>query len=258
MKQHDSPASRLIDMAGRRFSGVTGVRRVGTCGSRDALWEFRCDCGNLFEANGYYVRAGKVISCPDCARKRVSLSSRKHGLTNSPEYSVWTDIKSRCHNKNSTSYPRYGGRGISVCQRWRDSFETFLGDMGKRPSSDHSIDRIDNNRDYCPSNCRWATRGEQANNKRNNIYITINGDTRSMSQWAREYGVLTATASLRYKQGLRGEAVFRTRVKQITFGGITDTISGWSRRTGIKQTTIAQRINSYNWPVDRALTQGAK
>jgi len=151
----------------------------------------------------------------------------------------------------------YGGRGIRVCQRWLDSFECFLQDMGPRPSAHHSIERKDNDGDYEPNNCRWATRTEQANNKRNNLRVPIGEVTKTLSQWCRERGCKKAIAWLRYSQGIRGEALFETTCLLVTHNGVTDKISGWSRRTGIKHTTLNMRLTKCKWSVARALSVGA-
>lgn len=253
-----------IDMTGNRHGDVVAIRPVGACTSGDAKWLFRCDCGQQFEASGYAVRSGKTISCPACAKERIRLASVKHGLTDTPEFRTWTDMQTRCLNQNSTSYQHYGGRGIEICQRWLESFENFLADMGKKPSPGHSIDRIDNNGNYEPKNCRWATSAEQARNRRISdeeaglIEIAINGATKPLIDWCEEYGCTPASAYLRRSQGLSGEAIFLTTAKTLTLNGTIDTISGWSRRTGIKATTITMRINKYNWSVERALTEGAE
>lgn len=180
----------------------------------------------------------------------------RHGMSHTREFSVWTDIQTRCHNPKSTSYPGYGARGIVVCERWRASFESFYADMGPRPSDKHSIDRIDTKGNYEPGNCRWATAAEQSINKRNNVLVTLNGVTKTLVEWCKERGVPRKSAWLRHKQGIRGEALFVPRCAHLTHAGITDTVRGWSKRTGIKASTIAMRINHYKWPVEKALTEG--
>lgn len=249
--------SQAIDMTASRYGSITALSATGRASSGDRKWLFACDCGNKFEANGYYARSGKIASCPSCSAERIRIASVKHGLTNTPEFEVWTGMHTRCYNANSKDFKDYGLRGIAICERWRLSFEDFLSDMGSRPSPLHSIDRKDNDGDYEPNNCYWATQKEQANNKRNNVNLEINGVTQTLSQWANLKGVNVATVWIRHQQGIRGEKRFQTTTKQIYFNGITDTVSGWSKRTGLKPTTISMRINHYNWSAERALTQGA-
>lgn len=253
-----------INMVGQKFGDIDILERVGTASSRDAIWRYRCVCGEIHKASGYAIRSGKTTCCPKCAAKKVGQCSVTHGLTESPEYGSWTDMKTRCLNPNSTSYSGYGGRGISICDRWADSFEAFLSDMGPKPTPDHSIDRIDNDGNYEPANCRWATRIEQARNRRNFretagvIEIEINGVVKPLVDWCEEYECKPKTAYLRFKNGLRGEDVFRRVGARLKFKGIEDTISGWAERTGIKKNTISMRVNKYGWPVGRALTEGAR
>ena len=134
------------------------------------------------------------------------------------EYQIWMDIKQRCYNQNQAGYEYYGGRGIKVCDRWLekpDGFKNFLEDMGRRPSgkeaggkSLYSIDRIDPDGDYSPENCRWVERDVQANNKRSSVLITINGETKTLTQWARIYNIGAPTVFSRYNRGWRGEKLF--------------------------------------------------
>lgn len=124
-----------------------------------------------------------------------------HGMTATSEYRIWKGIKSRCYNRNRKQYPRYGGRGITICDRWCNSFETFLADMGKRPSINHSIERRDNNGNYTPDNCYWATWTEQARNKRNNVLHTKDGITKSLTEWAEYLGMPSKTLFSRYYRG---------------------------------------------------------
>lgn len=248
---------KASQMEGIRYGSLLAIRPAGRMSSRNLIWEFLCDCGNVCQIDGYMVRSGRRTTCQICAADRSKAASRTHGKTESREFSTWTDIQTRCYNRNSKGFSNYGGRGILVCDRWLESFENFLADMGPRPSNQHSIERNNVNGNYEPSNCRWATIKDQAGNKRNNIRVEIDGVEKIISEWCAEYGVLVPTACLRYKNGIRGKALFRTTKREIFFNGITDTVSGWSKRTGISPSTIAMRIDKYKWPVERALTQGA-
>lgn len=192
--------TRVKDMSGQRFSSLIAVKTSGRAASGDLKWEFLCDCGARFVANGYYARIGKITCCPSCSKERGRQAILKHGLTDTPEYRLWTDIQTRCHNQNSTAFKNYGGRGIVVCERWRSSFENFLADMGKRPPG-LTIERDDVNGNYEPGNCRWATRAEQANNKRNNVNLTIGGVTKTVAEWAAESGLSYDAIWQRHRSG---------------------------------------------------------
>lgn len=119
----------------------------------------------------------------------------------SSEYSIWANMRGRCNNPNNTSYERYGARGIKVCDRWMADFLNFLEDMGRRPSPSHSIDRIDNNKDYTPDNCKWSTVKEQCRNRRSSRFIEFHGETRTLAEWAERSGVALGTFHARLKSG---------------------------------------------------------
>ena len=168
-------------------------------------WLFICECGNEKVINLYRVRSGHVKSCGCLA---ANLFKRTHGCRNKPIYYVWRSMKRRCLNTNTSSYKNYGGRGIKVCARWM-KFENFYADMGEKPEG-MSLDRIDNDGNYEPSNCKWSTRIEQGNNTRVNRLITYQGTTKTVAEWARSLNINSATLRTRLYQGWSIERAFST------------------------------------------------
>lgn len=156
------------DISGQKFGRWTVIRRNGIKG-HNALWLCQCECGNQKSVLGTDLRRGHVRSCGCYHASGFENANTKHGMTKTPEYSSWEHMKYRCYNPKDKRYKEYGGRGITVCERWFDSFENFLADMGQRPSMDHSLDRKNVNGNYEPNNCRWATRKEQRNNRRDSV-----------------------------------------------------------------------------------------
>jgi hypothetical protein len=149
----------------------------------------KCECGNTKIVNRNSLLKNLTKSCGCLQKERVLLANIIHNLSKTVEYKTWSRLKTRCYNKNNEKYKNYGGRGIKVCQRWLNSFENFLEDMGKRPEGRYSIDRIDVNGNYEPDNCRWATDLEQMNNTTTNKLITYKEKTQTLSQWARELNI---------------------------------------------------------------------
>lgn len=248
-----------INMTGMVFGALTVLCENGRSGDGKIKWLVKCGCGEAFSATGVRIRSGEVRSCPDCSKERVRSASTTHGKSQSDEYRIWTHIKSRCLNSNVPEFVNYGGRGISICDRWRKSFENFLSDMGPRPSKRHSIDRIDTNGNYEPDNCRWATNKVQANNRRANRLIEIEGTTKTMAQWADGSGLRHETLLKRLKKGVSGKTLLAASAapEKYTFRGITASIPEWSRITGIKKATLYWRIKNQSWALDKALTEGA-
>lgn len=140
-------------------------------------------------------------------KRRVS----RGNLSMSPEYRVWWAMRNRCSNPKVSNWKRYGGRGIKVCERWAESFESFVADMGVRPSADHSIDRIDNDGDYTPSNCRWVDRATQMNNRETSVKIEVNGEIRTKSEWAKHLGLSRCSIENRLRRGWSTERTFSER-----------------------------------------------
>lgn len=187
---------------------------------------------------------------------------KTHGMGKTLLYGTWQNIKRRCNKKNCQEFPRYGGRGIKICSRWSDSFINFYEDMGERPSPAHSLDRIDNDGDYEPSNCRWATSVEQQRNRSNNRVINFRGMTEVMSRWAEITGIHKATLSSRIDHGWTVEKALTTPVRKqtmgtLTFNGETKTLPEWSRSTGIKISTLHSRFRSGTWSIEELLTTSA-
>lgn len=149
-------------------------------GAHQVKWLCRCDCGTDKVVRSCKLLSGNTKSC-GCLQREVRYGRThavKHGMYKSPEYAAWRSMLKRCHLPTSHNYSNYGERGITVCQRWRDSFEAFLADIGRRPTERHSLDRYpDNDGSYEPSNCRWATASEQARNRRTNVVVTAFGKT---------------------------------------------------------------------------------
>ena len=165
-----------------------------------------CSCGNTIvkEKTAFTRERYKTKSC-GCVRTGIEKKIEKHGMKGTSIYKIWDGIRERCHNPNSKHYPNYGGRGITMCETWKNSFNTFYSDMGDRPSKDFSINRIDNNGKYEKSNCEWATQIEQANNRRNTRTLTFKGITKSVALWARELNITPSSLYWRLDNGFSVE-----------------------------------------------------
>lgn len=198
----------LVDMTGAVLGGIRVLGRAAPKGGRPT-WECSCHCGARFSATGTALRLGKTKECPTCARTSRVRSATKHGDVGSREYIAYGAMKSRCYDPSNKRYPRYGGRGIAVCGRWLAAYSNFLFDMGRQPSPQHTLERINTDGDYEPSNCRWATLIEQANNRSNNTRIEIEGRTQTLTQWSRETGVNRTVILKRIKRGLSGAALIK-------------------------------------------------
>lgn len=189
----------VIDLTGKRFGRWSVQSYAG-----GKFWNCLCDCGSTAKVQSNPLRVGSSKSC-GCLRIT-------HAKTNSPEYYSWASMHQRCGNPAATSFDRYGGRGIKVCERW-STFSKFYADMGERPEGT-TLDRIDQNGHYSPDNCRWATASRQAINRRTTHLIAAFGRTRSLSEWASASGIKPQTIRARLNAGYPAEVALTRTVQR--------------------------------------------
>lgn len=178
--------------------GFTGKKK-----GNHHLWFCKCDCGGSVEAMGVSLRAEERKSC-GCLHKESLKGLVKHGHClkgNTPEFNSWVGMKQRCYNQNNPSWKHYGGRGITVCESWLESFNNFLSDMGEKPSPKHSVGRIDNDQPYSPWNCRWETSKQQGRNKRKTFLVTVGNQSKTAQEWEETTGIKSFTIKKRLKRG---------------------------------------------------------
>lgn len=201
---------KLVNLSGKKFGRLTVKSRSINTKYGKAQWLCKCDCGGEKIVMSSSLIIGFTSSCGCLKKESIKTRSITHGLSRTDEYIVWAGIKARCYDINSGAYYGYGGRGISMSGEWRGSFEIFLNDMGKKPSSMHSIERINNNGMYCKENCRWATKKEQARNRRTSKMIEYNGEIRCLSEWCEIFGITWEAHKIRSNKGWSLEKIFNT------------------------------------------------
>jgi hypothetical protein len=182
---------KKLDLTARVFGRLT-VSHMAETDNRRTRWVCKCSCGKEKTVIAYSLTSGKQVSCGCFKKERLGKAATKHGHSAngklSREYQAWSGAKKRCYDINTEKYPIYGGRGITVCDRWKNSFENFLADMGKCPDN-YSIDRIDNDGNYEPNNCRWATKKEQVRNRTTTLRFSWNGKSMTLAEIAEENGI---------------------------------------------------------------------
>lgn len=183
------PRSRLIDLTGMKFNRLTAISYIGQ-GSCGAKWLFKCDCGREVVTNAYPVKHGQTKSCGCWNEENKHNRYRIHGLTGTRIQVTWSHMKQRCYNPNCREYEHYGGRGISVCEEWKNSVAEFAKWAYANGYKENlTLDRIDNDGNYEPNNCRWVSMEVQENNKRNNHYYDINDGRYTLSQISKMYDI---------------------------------------------------------------------
>lgn len=192
--------TKHVDIQGKKFGRLTAVEFIP--GPRPH-WSCKCDCGNITTASYSKLHTGHTKSC-GCYMLEVSKKNGEanftHKMSHHPLYHTWVNMIARCYHPDRPDYPYYGGRGIQVCERWRESPENFIVDMSPRPPNT-TLERTDVNGNYGPDICIWATRKAQARNRRNNVLLTFKGETKYMTDWCEELGINQSTLSCRLSRG---------------------------------------------------------
>jgi hypothetical protein len=210
------PAHNFIDLTGHTYTRLTVLHRdlSSQIPTKSPMWLCQCICGTVVSASTHSLRTKGKRSCGCLLREHWATSQLTHGATRgkkmTPEYRVWRKMKERCTASTCKDYPRWGGRGITICPQWLHSFPTFLADMGLRPGPEYTLERLDNNNSYDPQNCMWATRKTQARNTRNNVFLTWNNETHCIAEWAEILHIPERRIAERYRAGWSEERIFTT------------------------------------------------
>lgn len=251
----------LFDYTGKKFYKLTAIKFIKR-ENKKTIWECKCDCGNVINLTIRSLVCGHIKDC-GCQRSiRNAKHSTKHGLAKTRLYHIFQGMKVRCYNKNDHSYPRYGQRGITICDEWMKDITKFVEWANKNGYKDGlSIDRIDPNKGYFPENCRWVNFKIQANNKTNNKLVTFNGETHTVSEWADKLGMKRKILEQRIRNSEASkyslEEAFSKKVREhdimLTFKGKTQNIKSWAEEIGLPYSALNQRIY-HGWDIERALT----
>ena len=203
------------DLTGRRFGKLIVLGRAPNDAHGNIMWHCKCDCGREKTTRVNALTSGKATSCGCIQRKRSAEAHTKHGGRRSRLYNIWSNMKGRCYVKSSSFYEIYGGRGITVCDEWRYSFETFRDwALANGYQDDLTLDRKDNDGPYCPENCRWATVKEQARNRTETVFFTVDGITKSRNDWAETLGMKPASLRAAIRRGHDPETYIRAKLKE--------------------------------------------
>ena len=207
-----------IDLTGQRFNKLTVIGEAGRAKNGSIIWACRCDCGTITSVRTTSLRNGATKSCGCFQKAQVKKSNLTHGMTQQKVnenripriYRTWANMKTRCNNPNTKYYNHWGGRGIKVCEEWAESFEAFFSwAMANGYQDDLQIDRIDNDGDYEPGNCRWVDSDQNANNKRSSLIIEYQGERHTAAEWARITGISQKAIYTRHKAGKSPKEILR-------------------------------------------------
>ena len=249
----------IENLVGKRFGRLVVIASATERTKSGRLrWLCRCDCGSEKSTQAINLKSGDTTSCGCVHKQQLIDRNTTHGSCDSPEYHTWCAMITRCTNANNREFKHYGGRGIKVCDRWRN-FAMFLEDMGTRPTPKHSIDRINVNGDYEPTNCRWVTQAEQVRNTRRNILVDVDGTEMTVMDAAGVFGVNSSSIYSRiWKLGWSKEAAVNVptrKMRRVTYrvDGVDLSIAAAAAAKGIKPTLIYDRLR-YGWSLEDAFT----
>ena len=204
----------MNSLMGTSFGNLTVIEYAGIDKYHNNQWKCKCTCGNECVVKGYLLRNSHTKSCGCLRKTRAKQNFTTHGLRKHPLYTVWVDMRRRCDDTTDARYSDYGGRGITVCAEWYDFQNFYNWSILNGYNTGLTIDRINNDGNYAPKNCRWVDRYVQANNKRNNRKICINGETKNLFQWCREYNITPQRALTRMKSGWSEQDAITKPVRQ--------------------------------------------
>lgn len=207
---------KKMDLIGQRFGRWTVIEKADFYRNKGkkVVWRCKCECGNEGYVTTDKLRDGRSQSCGCRIKDRAKETHFKHGDSNSRLYNIWTHMKSRCYRKSDAAYLNYGGRGITVCEEWISDYDNFKNWALSNGYVDTlTIDRIDVNGNYTPENCRWATPKEQACNRRNNVYLEVDGEKHLLTEWSKIVGISVSTISQRLRLGWSDEKAIMTGVE---------------------------------------------
>ena len=204
-----------LDITGQQYGRLTVIGYAGSDKQHNAQWRCRCECGEIVIVRAFELKRGHTASCGCFSRERTRTRLTSHGGKGTRLYRIWEQMKARCNNQTTKQYKDYGGRGITVCAEWANNFEAFRDwALANGYRDDLTLDRKENDGPYSPDNCRWATRKDQQNNKRNNHMITFKGETRTLTQWAELTGIPRTTLWDRLVRGWSIERALTARSKK--------------------------------------------
>lgn len=253
---------KFIDRTGERHGRLVVIERgpdhIATCGQKSVTWRCLCDCGNEILVPAKSLSIGRTHSCGCWQKERSSEANTTHGDSKQDSkyyrlHAIWRGMKARCSNQNTKAFPHYGGRGIKICDEWQDYLNFKEWALSNGYDDSLSIDRINVDGDYEPSNCRWATILQQQRNRKNNQSIDVDGQTVKVVEYADEHNVTTSAIRSRLKSGKHPLDDVNRNCKYITFNGETHYLREWATITGIAYTTLKERLRK-GWDIERALT----
>ena len=235
----------FINLLGQRFGRLTVIERMPNNIRKQAMWKCVCDCGKEVIVVAGHLRSGHTQSCGCYGHERSAEYHTTHGMSDTRLHRVYHTMKGRCYNPTDKKYYRYGARGITVCDEWLNNPKAFFDWALSHGYKDGlSIDRIDNDGNYCPENCRWADDFTQANNKSNNTRYEHNGVTKTVREWATELGISYSAAKSRIARGTFDQffGVQNAGVRLITHSGVTMNVKEWAEFLGMSYPTIRSRV----------------